>query len=286
MAAVGLPHRMPPASADARPPGLPLPPGRMPLWHRGRPLKRWRYVGVFGPELMCCFGAVAIAGLPQAFWAIWDRGERRLHERTRFRGGAVALNRGRIRVRERGVAVDLLFDEAAGAPVEVVSAHGDAHVWTRKRAGLAFTGSVVLDGTERTLVARGVVDDTAGYHARRTAWAWSAGVGVAVDGGEVAWNLVDGVHDAVAGSERTVWVDGRPEEAPPVAFDDRLERVGALGGGWELRCAAEAVRERDDRIGPLRSRYEQPFGTFSGTLPGGVELAEGFGVMERHDAAW
>jgi hypothetical protein len=34
------------------------------------------------------------------------------------------------------------------------------------------------------------------------------------------------------------------------------------------------------------SDYRQPFGTFSGTLPGGVELAEGFGVMERHVVRW
>ena len=34
------------------------------------------------------------------------------------------------------------------------------------------------------------------------------------------------------------------------------------------------------------SDYRQPFGTFTGTLGGGVELAEGFGVMERHTARW
>jgi len=36
----------------------------------------------------------------------------------------------------------------------------------------------------------------------------------------------------------------------------------------------------------VRSEYEQPFGTFRGTLPGGLELAEGYGVMERHVAVW
>ena len=38
---------------------LALPPGRMPLLRRGRPLKRWRYVGVYGPELMLCAGRPA-----------------------------------------------------------------------------------------------------------------------------------------------------------------------------------------------------------------------------------
>ena len=32
--------------------------------------------------------------------------------------------------------------------------------------------------------------------------------------------------------------------------------------------------------------YVQPFGTFSGRLPGGLALAEGYGVMEAHDVLW
>jgi hypothetical protein len=35
----------------------------------------------------------------------------------------------------------------------------------------------------------------------------------------------------------------------------------------------------------MRSDYRQPFGTFAGTLPG-IELAEGYGVMETHDVWW
>ena len=47
-----------------------------------------------------------------------------------------------------------------------------------------------LDGDD------GFVDESAGYHARHTAWRWSAGIGRTDDGRRVAWNLVDGVHDA------------------------------------------------------------------------------------------
>ncbi len=256
------------------------------LWRGGRPLKRWRYAGVYGPDLMCCFGDVHIGGLPQGFWAVWDRGERRLHERTRFRGGVVRVADGRVRVRDRGVAVDLAFDEDEVGAVEVVNPHGEQEIWTRKLAGLRFAGSVVVDGRERELVARGVVDDSAGYHARHTAWAWSAGVGTTADGRALGWNLVSGVHDGPANSERAVWVDGVPAEAPPVAFEDGLSYVRGVDGRWQLDCAIEAVREREDHVGPLRSSYRQPFGTFSGTLPGGIELAEGYGVMEHHDVRW
>jgi hypothetical protein len=36
----------------------------------------------------------------------------------------------------------------------------------------------------------------------------------------------------------------------------------------------------------VRSSYRQPFGTFTGRLPGGIELDDGFGVMEQHDVRW
>ena len=250
-----------------------------------RPLKRWRYVGVYGPELMCCFGVVTIGGAPQEFWAIWDREARQLRERTRMRHGHVALHDGHVRVRDRGVAVDLVFDELAGIPVEVTSRDGEHDIWTRKRAGLTFAGSIVLDGVERTLVCPGVIDDTSGRHARHTQWSWSAGVGTAATGEPVAWNLVDGVHDAATGSERAVWVGGVPAETAPARFDLPLTTIDA-DDGLALRCTHEAVRERDDNLLLVRSRYSQPFGTFSGTLPGGLALADGYGVMERHDVFW
>ena len=45
----------------------------MPSRQRLRPLKAWRYVGVYGPELMLCVAAVRIGRARQAFWAVWDR---------------------------------------------------------------------------------------------------------------------------------------------------------------------------------------------------------------------
>jgi len=94
------------------------------------------------------------------------------------------------------------------------------------------------------------------------------------------WNLVAGVHDAPRGSERTVWVDGEPHEVGPVAFAEGLDAVG------DLRFAPEAERVRRDDLLVIASDYRQPFGTFTGTLPDGTELASGHGVMERHRARW
>jgi hypothetical protein len=101
----------------------------------------------------------------------------------------------------------------------------------------------------------------------------------------VAWNLVDGVHDAAQGSERTVWVDGKPREVAPVRFAPDLSAITGKDGE-PLRFEAQAERSRNDNLLVFRSRYRQPFGRFSGTLPGGVELDHGYGVMERHEVRW
>ena len=93
------------------------------------------------------------------------------------------------------------------------------------------------------------------------------------------------MNDSARDSERTIWVDGAPFEPPPVEFAPDLSHVAFAGGG-ELRFREWAAREDRTNALLVRSRYRQPFGTFSGTLPGGIELARGLGVMETHDAYW
>jgi hypothetical protein len=256
----------------------------MPLLRGGRPLKRWRYVGVYDAAMQLCAGIVRVGPLAQTFWAVWDPEAQRLRERTRLlRPGAVRIDDARLHVRDAGVVVDLALDR--GAPVEVVSPHGSEYIWTRKQGGVRALGVVRLGQQERRIDARAVIDESAGYHARATAWEWSAGVGAAVDGRPMAWNLVDGVHDGDQVSERTVWVDGVPRELPPVRFAPWLDAI-RWPGGEALWFEQQAERRHDDNLLVVRSTYRQPFGRFTGTLPGGVELAEGWGVMERHDALW
>jgi hypothetical protein len=261
----------------------PVPPARMPLVYRRRPLKRWRYVGVYGEEVMLCAGNVHVAGIPQAFWAVWDRRGRRLYERTIvLRTAAVDVGTGAVRVDDRDASVNLRL-EPAGEPIEVVSDHGRAHIWTRK-VPIATSGTVTAGGQELEVNAAGLIDESAGYHARHTAWEWSAGVGTTTDGRSAVWNLVAGVHDAVTGSERAVWLDGAPQEVGPSVFGPDLATVAYPEGALEF--TAETERRRTDRMVLLSSDYVQPFGTFAGNLAPGVSLASGFGVMERHRATW
>jgi Protein of unknown function (DUF2804) len=175
------------------------------------------------------------------------------------------------------------------SPVVEIASPADgrgAYVWTRKQACVPVRGTVQVAGASYAIDGDdGFVDDSAGYHPRHTAWSWSAGVGTTADGRRVGWNLVAGIHDAATASERTVWLDGEPSEVAPVRFADDLSSVAFADGGL-LRCDAWSSREHSTNALILRSRYRQPFGAFSGQLPGGLQLAEGFGVMEDHDVHW
>lgn len=264
----------------------------MPLHRGGRPLKRWCWVGVFGPDLMLCAGRAHIGPAGQSWWALWDRRAGVLDTETRLlRPGPVSVSPRAVAVRSglsaaRGVRLEVSLTPV-GEPVEVVSPHGRSYIWTRKTP-IRADGHVTLGMEARPVSGFGILDESAGYHARDTRWEWSAGAGTTVDGWPVTWNLVRGVHDAEMMSERTVWVHGRSAEAPPVRFSERLDEVRGIDGSV-LRFDEEAARRRRDNLLVVRSDYVQPFGRFHGTLPGGVELSEhepAFGVMERHRARW
>jgi Protein of unknown function (DUF2804) len=229
--------------------------------------KRWRWVGVFSPEIALCVGHAHIGPLARRWWAV-ALPDATLREGRR----GIELAPGRARV--RGV-LDLALEEGDGIEVTSTTPGGNS-IWTRKQGGVRARGSVL----GREIDARAIVDDSDGRHDRHTSWRWCAGVGVAEDGAPVAWNLVDGIHDAPGASERRVWRGGEAAEVDAVEFSPDLSRVGAL------HFTAWAERRENVNLLVLRSRYRQPFGTFTGELPDGTRLVEGYGVMEEHDALW
>ena len=262
---------LPVRGAAVRDLGLRLPPARMRPMRAGRPLKRWRYLGVYRPDLMLCVGDARVAGVPQRWWAV------ALPDGRLFQGSR-RVELGRERARVPGV-LDLELEPPVG--VEVVSPHGRSYVWTLKSAPVRVRGEVSAGGRTFELDGDdGFMDESAGYHSRHTAWRWSAGIGRTGDGRRVAWNLVDGVHDAPGASERTVWVEGEPHEVAPLDFAPDLSRVG------ELDFRQWSAREANMNLIVMRNRYRQPFGEFSGRLPGGLTLDGGYGVMEEHDVHW
>jgi hypothetical protein len=225
------------------------------------PLKSWRWVGIFaGPQLMIVAGKVRVGPARQNFYAVWDG--KTLHE-----GAGSEMVTGRLRIPDHDVDVEL----AEGAGVETIT----GPTWTRKQAGIAAVGRI----GDTPIDSRAFIDDSAGYHARHTDWRWCAGVGVDTDGHQLAWNLVNGVHDSLVNSERTVWVDDIPSELSPTVIAADLRSAG------DLHFEEFAVREANENRLIVRSRYRQPFGTFSGEIAGHT-LASGCGVMEEHDVYW
>lgn len=252
----------------------------------GRPRKRWRYVGVYGPELMLCAARAQVGPLGQCFWAVWDRqsGESYGHTRLRPGGREVVLDGPRVEINHGDLRARIELSEHRG--LETICPSGRGWAWTRKRAGVPAQGFVEIAGRRIELRDVFAVDDeSAGYHRRDTAWMWSAGVGRGADGRPLAWNLVEGINDPPERSERGIWVGDEPVAEPaPVSFDG-LAAV-RFADGNRLDFESESERTRKDNFLLIRSSYRHRFGSFSGQLEGGIELSEGFGVMEQHEAYW
>jgi hypothetical protein len=255
----------------------------MPLRSHGQMRKRWRYVGFYGPDVMLCAARAQVGPFSQCFWQFWDPAGRRREANTRLRPGSaeVRMDGAEIEIEARDLRASLRLGDAE--PVEAICPSGSGWGWTRKRSGLPIAGTIETAHGRWQVDGRGVDDESAGYQKRHTNWHWSAGIGRSVDGLSLAWNLVEGINDPAANSERAVWVDGRPTEPAPVAFDG-LSGVEFADGSL-LSFTPESERARSDNFLVFRSRYRHLFGGFTGSL-GGIELAEGFGVMEQHDAVW
>jgi hypothetical protein len=272
--------------ADQRP-QLPVPPEPMPLLLGRRFRKRWRWVGVFAEKQIAFAAVVEVGPASMTFWGIWDRERRRLWEGTRRglpgRRPEVEMRGRSVLVRARSVELDLELDE--GTPIECMCPNGEGgYTWTRKAAGAPARGEVRIGRRASELEGFAVEDDSAGYHRRYTTWKWSAGVGTARDGRQVAWNLATGINDPPVSSERAIWVSGQPTEPGPVEFQG-LESIH-FEDESRFNFTAETQRTHHEGI-PLiaRSDYEAPFGTFSGSL-NGLPVDSALGVMEAHDVVW
>jgi hypothetical protein len=266
----------------------------MPLMRRGRPRKRWRYVGVYCDRVMLAAARVQIGPFRQTFWSLLDRDTGEARDRTRMVGGDVRFEGETLHLDGGDVRAEITLG-GGGEAIESVCASGeDGYGWTRKRSGVEVSGSIEVRGGAgggawrgwKVDGPRGMDDQSAGYHRRHTEWLWSAGVGTSRDGRELAWNLVTGINDPPAGSERAIWVDGRPTEPEPVRFEgpSGLDSI-RFAGGERLEFTGEAERSRDDNMILIKSSYTHRFGAFAGSV-GGIELASGLGVMERHEALW
>ena len=208
----------------------------------------------------------------------------RLAEHTRLRAGRVDMTPGGIRVRDQGNELDIRLDEDPRTAIEVVTPVGRSWTWTRKLAVRAY-GAALIGGVHLPIDGMALVDENDGYHPRLTHWWWSGGRAVLADGRIAVWNAIVGLNDTPPMIENTLWLDGAPQPIGPVTFAPDLSEV-RFADGSALRFRPEAERASTVDLWVIRSAYRQPFGTFTGTLPGGLDVDCGYGVMEDHRAVW
>lgn len=275
---------------SGRPTAVTVPVSAAPMVRGGRLRKHWRYAGVWGQSISLCVAEVRVGPLRQEFWAVWLRGEGRLHQRTRLTTGRVHVEHDRIRVDDGDVVIDLRVTAVDDSAVEVVTPVGRNWTWTRKIAARA-TGHLRIGAREHALDAPALMEDNGGYHPRRAHWWWAAGAGTLTDGRSAMWNQVVGLNDCLPHTENTVWIDGSPTVTGLAQISTDLTDIAISDANHPDRTARllfgrEVDRQHTTNLGLVRSHYRAPFGTFRGSLPGGLELVDGYGVMEDHRALW
>src|SRR2546421_6304182 len=120
---------LPARGQDVNRSGLTIPPSPMRVWRAGRPLKAWRYVGAYGPELMLCAGDVRIGPLRQRFWAVVAPGEPLLERTALLGSGGLRIDGGRVSIDASDVRARLAI-AGDGEGVETISRHGGSYIWT------------------------------------------------------------------------------------------------------------------------------------------------------------
>src|SRR4051794_8128778 len=97
----------------------------MPLLHRRRLRKRWRWSGAFADNLIAFAADAQVGPGSITFWGVWDRERRRLWERTRRgfpgRRPEVRLTDNAAELRAGNVQFDLHFGD--GTAIECMCAN-------------------------------------------------------------------------------------------------------------------------------------------------------------------
>jgi hypothetical protein len=277
--------------------------------------RRWSYAAAAGDGVAVGAALVDLGLAGTVFvWVSTDRGvrtwERRILARRGLRvgpdpdggwayrrpGHLVALDHlGGLRVSVGVGGERLAIDLDAGpiTPVVLATATSEGG-WnvTEKAAGYRCRGTVRIGAATWSLEGAGWRDRTVGRQDRHTHWRWAAAAGRAEGGGHVGLNVSTGMNAAGPG-EDVVWWDGQPYALTVDVLEPEHEPEGpwrVAGPGWGLRFTARGVRAAAENLLVVRSRYVQPIGTFSGTLPGpgGAPVpVEGLpGVTEEHAATW
>ena len=201
----------------------------------------------------------------------------------------------------RSLEADIEVTEPNGgiSPMHfLLSMEQGRQAFTTKVSGLKARGKIVLNNKVFDLSVKNtfaVFDWTNGFYPRQTFWNWACGAGLADDGRPVGFNFSTGVYENGL-KENTVWLNGTPFKQENIVFDydasapEKPWQIKSCDDQVQLTFIPEGLRQKNDNLGFIKSRFIQPCGSFKGTIningQAGLNLSRISGVVEDHFAQW
>ena len=192
-----------------------------------------------------------------------------------------------------------LHDLERVQPMVVSMQVGDQRFAYSHKVALPVEGSLTCGERTYEFTATdtvAVLDVHKAHYPRRTYWRWATTAGW-LDGRLIALNLTKNVaKDDNLDHENAAWVDGQLHRLGRAVF----ERLGpGVEAKWSVRSddgsvglefTPEGRRSENTNIpGVVRSRFDQFYGRFTGTIQAGGEtheLIDFWGLCEDHDSIW
>ncbi len=293
-------------------------------WINGLRIKRWEYLGVISDDMVFGTAVVNLGYLSNMFAYIFDRRDKIIKEyninqllayNTIFKGSIV---KGEIKFEAKDTFVridnsndqihfeasinnefkaNLMFNHNI-EPLSIVTRSGfEGFNYTNKEAGISVSGSLQLNDKTYSIDPSnpsGVVDFTLGYPDRRTFWNWVSGGGYDKKGRKLGFNFSQGVNET-GFTENAFWIEGKLFKTDIIDFQyDDLHLISPWNiisndGKINLTFHPEGMRSSYLNIGLIASRFQQPFGRFTGEIREGrsiyvFENVSGF--TEEHFSKW
>jgi hypothetical protein len=181
-------------------------------------------------------------------------------------------------------------------PLVTVSPVSDNRPLYTHKAASPVEGRVMLGDKEIKLDPAkdiGLMDVQKTFYPYRTFWNWATFGGHDASGRLIAMNACENfITCDDEYNENCTWVDGRITPLGAARFEfnkaDLMKpwRVKTSGDGLDLTFKPEGERVGKVNLGVVMSDFHQPFGPFSGEMPGPggskVEVKDMFGLCEWH----
>lgn len=248
--------------------------------------KRWRFTGVFSPEIVIGIAVVDTGYIGTSFTYVYDRETGEIAEYTgmsllgracnitdNLSKGKAVFNQGKnlismdwdlkkgieeikisLQTKSNRIEADIkvLEDIKVNEPHQVTfPTFKNKFAFTHKIAGLSAIGSIKCNEKTYHLnkdYSFAAIDHTLGYHDYNWEWLWSSLSGLSEDGRIIGLNLVAPItHKTI--NENVLWIDGKKFVLGESDFENKKNIMGI----WKIKTKNKMV---DLRFEPLKVRSE------------------------------